>query len=265
MDKQLSVIIVNYNGQKYLKDCLDSLYRHLEGINSEIVLLDNNSADNSCAYIKEHYPEVTLIESSRNLGFGKGNNEAVRHASGRYLLLLNNDTIIQQNLKPVFQVVKNDSTIGAAGIKMLNGKGQYLVATGKFLSPGNIFRMKNMFRMGKEFATGNFSKGLYDVDWITGSFMLMPADVYRKVGGFDEDYFLYVEDVDLCKKIADAGYRRVFLTQYSYIHFVGHNKSKNHLLINGNRLYIEKHMKGITKLAALAALFVNASVKKIKA
>ena len=90
---ELSVIIVNYNGQNYLEKCIDSLFEKLKKISFEIVILDNNSSDDSCTFIKDKYPEVILIESKVNYGFGKGNNKAVEHSKGKYLLLLNNDTI----------------------------------------------------------------------------------------------------------------------------------------------------------------------------
>lgn len=265
MTPELSVIIVNYNGLKYLKDCFDSLYAKLEGIAFEIIVVDNDSSDSSCTYIKENYPGIVLLETGKNLGFGKGNNEGVKHAKGEYLLLINNDTILQDNLSPVLETVKQDRTIGVAGIKMLNGEAEYLPSVGKFPNPSSLFRMKSMFNMGVAFKTGNFSKGQYEVDWLTGSLMFIPKKVYAQVGGFDEDYFMYVEDVDLCKKIADAGYKRVFLPRYSYIHFVGHDKSKNHLLTKGSYLYVNKHTKGLYKSICLLALGINTVVKKIKA
>lgn len=261
---ELSVIIVNYNGEKYLKNCLDSLKDKLRDIVYEIVVIDNASADGSIAFIKEHYPGVVLIESKDNHGFGRGNNRAVSHAKGEYLLLLNNDTIIQDKLQPVLQVLKNDSGIGAVGIKMLDGSGKYLAAAGNFPYVGNLFRLKNMFHLGKEFKTGIFTKTSYEVDWLTGSFIMLPKKVYVEIGGFDEDYFMYVEDVDFNKKIADRGYKRIFLPNYSYLHFVGYNSSKDILILNSLDLYISKNLQGINRLLAVVSLSFNKGVKQIK-
>lgn len=261
---ELSVVIVNYNGMKYLKGCFDSLYDKLSGINFEIIVLDNMSADGSCEYIKQNYPEVRLIESKENLGFGRGNNAAAAVAAGEYLLLINNDTIVQDHLLPALDFVKQNTTVGALGIRMLDGNGNYLISAANFPNPFNMVRLKNMFLMGPEFKSGNFTKPYYDVDWLGGSFLLMPKKVYDEVGGFDRDYFMYGEDVDLCKKVADAGYRRVFMPGLSYIHYVGYNKSRDNLVVKGHEMYIDKHKTGFDKIATKAALGINKMIKKIK-
>lgn len=264
MEPTLSVIIINYNGLKYLKGCFDSLYDKLQGIAFEIVVLDNNSADGSCNYIKQHYPDIVLIESNENLGFGKGNNAAVKQAKGKYVLLLNNDTILQDNLKPLIDHVEADATIGAAGIKMLNGKGDYLISAGRFPDFKGLLYMKKMHDLGKEFSNGNFNGEAYKVDWLTGAFLLIPKKVYDETGGFDETFFMYVEDVDLCKRIHDRGYKNVFFPGYSYIHFVGFSKAKNPMLIKGYKHYIAKHFAGLQKVKMGAALAINSMVKSLK-
>lgn len=264
MKPELSVIIVNYNGLRYLKACFDSLHEKLRGIAYEIIVIDNNSKDESCNYIREQYPTVVLIESTENLGFGKGNNEAVKHAKGNYVLLLNNDTILQDNLVPVLEYMKADGTIGALGIKMISGNENYLLSVGNFPDFWSTLKMKNIGKVGKDLEEANFTQSSYDVDWISGSFLLIPKKIYDAVEGFDEDYFMYVEDVDLCRKISNQGYRRIFLPNYSYIHFVGFNKSKNPLLIKGYKIYINKHYTGIAAVKLKLALTINATVKRFK-
>lgn len=264
MKVEVSVIIVNYNGLKFLKDCFDSLYAKLNGISFEIVVIDNQSSDASCRFIKENYPDIVLIASRENLGFGKGNNEAVKAAKGDYLLLINNDTIVLDELAPVFDFLKSDPAIGVLGINMLDKNRQYLPASGNFPNPANMFRLKKLLDKGGEFQTGNFSKEYYEVDWLGGSFLALSKKTYEMIGGFDEDYFMYVEDVDFCKKIADKGYSRLFLPRFSYIHFVGFNSSKNPFLIKGYEIYISKHLHGLNKMLCLLALKINKQVKKIK-
>ncbi len=264
MGTTLSVIIVNYNGCKYLNDCITSLYKHLNNISFEIIILDNNSKDGSCEYIKTNYPEIKLIESNENYGFGKGNNEAVKKADGEYLLLLNNDTIILDDLGPVLLTLKSNLSIGAIGINMFDGNNNYLPVSGDFPNILNMFWMKKIQYSNKEFTKGNFLKTEYEVAWLSGSFLMTPKKVYNEVGGFDEDYFLYVEDVDFCRRIADKGYKRLFLSSYKYIHFVGFNLSKNPLLIKGYEVYISKHFKGFYKILILTSLKVNKFVKKCK-
>jgi GT2 family glycosyltransferase len=261
---ELSIIIVNYNGLKYLDECLKSLIKNLEGIVYEIIIIDNNSKDESCQFIKDKFPFVKLIESKINYGFGKGNNEAVKYANGDFLLLINNDTVVLDNLLPVLNHLKSDESIGVVGINMLNGKQTYIPAAGVFPNYNNMFLMKKLLQISQEFVIGSFSRSSYNVDWLGGSFLLLSKVLYQEVKGFDEDYFMYVEDVDFCKKIAKKGRARVFLPNYSYIHFVGFTKSKNPMLIKGYELYISKHFNGFEKLKMLAALKTNKLVKKIK-
>lgn len=261
---ELSIIIVNYNGQLFLKNCFKSIKNCLKNVAYEIIIIDNNSSDDSCNFIKENFKNVILIESKINLGFGKGNNEAVKRASGKHLLLLNNDTILLNDLSPILSFINKEKNIGAIGINMLNSNKNYIQAAGNFPNFFNLFWMKLAFNINSDFKTGNFKQDFYNVDWLTGSFLLMPKFVYDEVGGFDEDYFLYVEDVDLCKRIANKGYKRVFFSRLNYIHFVGFNKNKNPLLIRGYKIYIKKHSSGINKLFNIFALYINSIVKKIK-
>lgn len=264
MNIELSVIIVNYNGLKFLTDCLNSLKINLIGISHEIIIIDNDSKDESCDFIKQNFPEVILIESKINHGFGKGNNEAVKQSRGENLLLINNDTIVLDNLKPVLEVLKSDKNIGVIGINMLNAKKEYLPVAGNFPNARNMFQLIKLLDISPEFKTGKFTKNQYEVGWLGGSFLMLSKEIYTAIKGFDEDYFMYVEDVDFCKKIADIGKKRLFLPNYSYIHFIGFNNSKKPLLIKGYQIYISKHMKGFQKTICLLSLKINKTVKNIK-
>jgi GT2 family glycosyltransferase len=264
MEIELSIIIVNYNGMQYFQKCFDSIYDKLKTISFEIIVLDNNSKDNSVSFIKEKFPNVILIESKINYGFGKGNNEAVKLAKGKYLLLLNNDTILLDDIKPAIQFLRSDITIGAIGINMLNANKKYLQAVGKFPNIYNLFWMKLAFNFNKDFKNGLFTNDFYEVDWITGSFILIPITVYKEIEGFNEDYFLYVEDVDLCKKIHNKGYKRIFYSKLNYIHFVGFNTSKNNLLVKGYQTFISKHYSGLYKALCYCSLYINTIIKKLK-
>lgn len=264
MPPELSVVLVNYNGLNYLKNCIDALLLNLKNIDFEIIVIDNNSQDGSCTFLKKHYPEIILIESTVNLGFGKGNNEAVKRAKGKYLLLINNDTIVLDPLLAILNFLKSEVSIGIVGIKMLDGNKNYLASAGNFPNFRNLFQMKKLLEIGTEFITGTFTKESYEVDWLSGSFLMTPTQVFKEVGGFDEDYFLYVEDVDFSKRMANKGYKRVFLPNFSYIHFVGFNSSKNYLLVKGYETYNDKHFKGMNKIALGFILSINKQVKRMK-
>ena len=264
MKVTLSVIIVNYNGLQFLQNCFNSLNENLKEIEYEIIVFDNNSVDESAVFIKEKHPNIVFIESKQNLGFGVGNNRAVDFANGDYLLLINNDTIVLDALKPILDQLKSDNSIGVIGIKMLNKHQEYLQSAGNFPNPRNMFQLKKLLRLGKEFESGEFSKKSYEVDWMAGSFLMLSKKTYQEIGGFDHEYFMYVEDVDFCKKIADLGYKRIFLPTFSYIHFVGFSNSKNPLLIKGYEIYISKHCKGVNKLICQWALKTNKYIKSLK-
>jgi GT2 family glycosyltransferase len=264
MNIELSVIIVNYNGLQFLQSCFDSLVQNLNEINYEIIVFDNNSVDESAVFIKERYPNVVFIESKQNLGFGVGNNRAVAAAKGDYLLLINNDTIVLDELKPILEHLKSDDSIGVIGIKMLNKQKDYLQSVGNFPNPTNMLQLKKLLLLGKEFEFGNFNKDSYEVDWMAGSFLMLSKQTYQEIGGFDKDYFMYVEDVDFCKKIANLGYKRIFLPDFSYIHFVGFSNSKNPQLIKGYEIYITKHCKGLNKFICQFAIKINNGVKNLK-
>ncbi len=264
MKIEVSVIIVNYNGLKYLENCFHSLNNCLKNIAFEIIVIDNNSTDSSCDFIKKNHPECIVLESKENLGFGKGNNEAVKNAKGDYLLLINNDTILLNHIAPILECIKKDKKIGVIGINMLDANKQYLPPSGNFPNVQNMFYMKKLFQTGTEFQTGIFSKESYEVDWLGGSFLFLTKELYERIGGFSEDYFMYVEDVDFCKKIATLGYKRIFLPNISYIHFVGFDKTRKPLLIKGFEIYIAKHFTGLEKEIVLTALKINKLVKRIK-
>lgn len=248
---ELSIIIVNYNGEKYLKNCFDSIYKKCSNINFEIVVIDNNSKDNSVSLIKNNYKKVKLIESKNNLGFAKGNNEAVKHANGKYVLLLNNDTILLNTISSAIKLLEQDKTIGAVGIKMLNGEKKYTASTGKFPSLKGISFFSSLNYKKNGFSSGNFKKDSIEVDWLAGCFVLLSKELYQQINGFDEDYFMYVEDVDFCKKIASKNKKRLFLTNLSYIHFGGFNPERQPQLIDSYFLYVKKHMNNSFVLRAI--------------
>lgn len=261
MHFDISVIIVNYNGLHFFEKCIESIKEHIRDVSFEIIVVDNDSNDESCSYLKENYPEIKLIECNSNLGFGKANNLGVKNATGKHVLLLNNDTILLQNINPLLKEIARKE-VGVIGIKMLNGNNVYTSSVGKFPKPLDLLKLSNLNDKRKEFITGEFSEVSYEVDWVSGSFMLLRREVWDSVNGFDEDFFMYVEDVDLCKRINKTGKKIIFISTINYIHFVGFNKSREIKLINGYRLYSRKHFYFINSTLAAICLKINYVYKK---
>lgn len=263
-ETELSIIIVNYNGKDYLKDCLGSISKCCT-VSHEVILVDNASSDGSQEYIKENFPKVVLIENTENSGFAKANNIGVEKSIGKNILLLNNDTILLDTIDPLLkEVAPND--IGAITIKMLNGDKQFIAPYGKFPTPLNLIKLANLNEKREELRTGNFTKEKYAVDWITGSFLLLKRKDWDLVHGLDEDYFMYVEDVDFSKKLQKRGKKILFYANYSYIHFVGFNPKREIKLIEGYKIYARKHFSRLGNLMAQLMLsfnlFIKAYVKK---
>lgn len=258
---QLSIIIVNYNGKHFFKDCIESIHRYCSSFSFEIIVVDNNSTDGSQEYIRLNYPEIRLFAEVENLGFGKGNNLGVKKAKGKNILLLNNDTILLENLAPILEAVKKEE-IGIIGIKMLNGDKEYTPSVGKFPKPLGLLKLSTLNYQNEEFVNGDFTKKSYQVDWVSGSFMMIKKIDWNLVYGFDEDFFMYVEDVDLCKRMSDLGKKNIFLSNYTYIHFVGFNKSREIKLITGYKLYSSKHFNLVSSILAKFFLKINYAYKK---
>jgi GT2 family glycosyltransferase len=265
MEVELSVIIVNYNGLKHLKGCLDSLYTQLKSISFEILLLDNHSSDGSCDFIKMNYPKVQLIQSTENLGFSKGNNKAAQFSKGKNIALINADTVLLSSLSEAVQVLEQDSGVGIIGYKMLDEHKNYRKSAGHFPSPKRLLRLKTLYFSEQNFDDGNFSKEKtqLEVDWVEGSLMVTTKEIWNQVGGLDETYFMYVEDIDFCKKVSLLNKKIIYLPHASYIHFGGFTSSKEYLLKKGLIVYSNKFFNGIQKKMAIIAIEINQAIKKI--
>ena len=264
MDKvKLSIIIVNYNCGKYLEECLKSIYEKCTSFPFEIVIFDNNSSDNSIAFLENDFKDVILIKSNENLGFAGGNNKAAEKAKGEYILLLNNDTILLKDINPLFNIFESDPKIGVLGIKMLNTEQKYIPSFGKFPTSTRLLRFTNLNYNTTEFLTGNFNEKTHiQVDWVSGSFLLTKKEIWQQIKGLDEDYFMYVEDVDFCKKVALNGKKTVLAPSLSYIHHVGFNSSREMNLIKGYFLYSSKHFNKFEQIIAKLSLSLNYAIKK---
>ena len=256
----ISVIIVNYNVKELLEQCINSILKAADGLNVEIIVVDNNSFDGSIEHLKNKFPShpsLKLIESPLNLGFAKANNLGVKEAKGEYILILNPDTILQEDtLTRSLKFYKETPGIGAMTCKLILPNGKLdLACRRSFPTPSvavyRILGLSRIFPNSKTFGKYNLTyldeNSTYEVDAIVGAFMLIKKDVYEKVKGFDEDYFMYGEDLDLCFRIKKAGYKIYYYPHTSIIHYKGESTKKSSISYVNNfygamQVFVKKNL-----------------------
>ena len=236
---QLSIIIVNYNVKYFLEQCLCSVMKSIENIESEIFVVDNNSSDGSRDFFTDRFPLVKFIWNKENIGFSKANNIAISQAVGKYILFLNPDTLIPEDcLEKCISFFESRPCAGALGIKMLDGSGKFLKESKRsFPSPLTSFYklsgLATLFPRSKVFSKyhlGNLDENQnHQVDVLAGAFMMVPKKIIDVVGIFDEDFFMYGEDIDLSYRIREAGYNNFYFAESSIIHFKGESTKRGGL------------------------------------
>ena len=227
---QLSVIILNYNVRFFLEQCVLSIQKALKNIDGEIIVIDNNSSDDSCAMMKELFPNVKLIENKENLGFPKGNNIGVAQAKGDYICILNPDTVVAEDtfekiLNSKFQIP--NSEIGMIGCKLIDGTGNFLPESKRgvptpwvaFTKIFGLYKISNVF--GKYYAQHLTENQSGKVDILVGAFMVMKRELYNEIGGFDENCFMYSDDIDLSYMALKKGKTNYYFHETTVIHYKG--------------------------------------------
>jgi len=252
----LSVIIVNYNVKEFLQNLLYSVEKASTNITKEIIVVDNASDDGSAKVIKEKFPSVKLIKNQSNVGFGIANNQALKMASGEFLLLINPDAVVSEDtFDKMISFFKKNPDVGLAGCKILNPDGTLQLACrrsfpGPWTSFCKVTGLSNLFPSSKLFARYNLTylnfDQTYEVDAISGSFMMMRREVYEKVGGFDEHFFMYGEDLDLSYRIKQAGYKVFYVHSTQIIHYKGESTRRSNLdetkvFYEAMHLFVKKH------------------------
>lgn len=223
---KLSVIIVNYNARYFLELCLQSVQDALVNIDAEIIVVDNNSSDDSCFMISEKFPGVNLIANNENFGFSKANNQGAAKARGQYLLILNPDTIVAKDtLTKIIDFAKSRHNFGALGARLIGGHGRFLSESKRSI-PTPIVSFNKLTGITSRRTSRYYANHLKEdetgvVEILVGAFMLMTRKVYKEVKGFDESYFMYGEDIDLSYKILNKGYQNYFFADTEVIHFKG--------------------------------------------
>jgi len=236
---KLSIVIVNYNVKYFLEQCLHSVQNACNGLETEIFVVDNDSVDGSVKMVKEKFPEVHLIENKENKGFSSANNQAIRRSKGEYVLLLNPDTIVEDDtLRKVVDFMDQHPDAGGLGVKMLDGKGKFLPESKRGLPFPSVaffkmFGLSSLFPKSRLFSTyhlGYLDKDkTHTVDVLSGAFMLLRKKVLDKIGLLDEAFFMYGEDIDLSYRITKEGYKNYYYPETRIIHYKGESTKKGSL------------------------------------
>ena len=255
---QLSVIILNYNVRYFLEQCVLSVQKALENIDGEIIVVDNFSTDDSCAMMKQRFPNVKLIENKANLGFPKGNNIGVAEAKGEYLCILNPDTVVAEDtFEKVLQFAKSKPDLGIVGCKLIDGTGNFLpeskrgvptpwVAFTKIFGLYKLFPKLTLFN--KYYAQHLSENQTGKVDILVGAFMITKRDLYLEVGGFDENCFMYSDDIDLSYLSLKAGKSNYYFHETSVMHYKGESTVRDGTYMKRFReamqFFYKKHFGG---------------------
>jgi len=235
----LSILVLTHNdSNKFLDGCLRSIAEKVS-CPYEIILVDNGSPENDCAEFAGQYPWIRLIRSEKNLGFNAGNNLAARWARGKYLLLLNVDTILLTDVAPAVRLLESNHHIGVVGAQAYSPSHQVLFSAGRFPRAWRLWLFRSLF-LRPRVRYGPEESHTYKVDWVEGSFLMTSAENWGGVGGFEEQNPLYGNDVDFCKSTLARGLAAVQCVDVKYIHYGGFGVSRMKYLYAAFRRYHEK-------------------------
>jgi GT2 family glycosyltransferase len=276
---RLSIIIVNYNVKYFLEQALFSVNKACKNISAEIFVVDNHSVDGSVEMVKERFPEVILIENKKNTGFSYANNQAIKLARGEYILLLNPDTLVEEDtFEKILDFMDAHPDAGGLGVKMIDGSGRYLPESKRGLpSPAVAFckiaGLSALFPKSKHF--GRYHLGFLDkdmthqVDILSGAFMLIRKVVIDKIGLLDETFFMYGEDIDLSYRILKGGYKNYYFPGARIIHYKGESTKKssinyvfvfyNAMIIFAKKHFSQKNAKAFSFLIHIA-IYIRAGL-----
>ena len=265
---KLSVVIVNYNVSHYLLQCVDSLSHALRGTDSEVIVVDNHSRDNSVTLLRQYHPEVRIVENLHNLGFAKANNIAIRQSRGEYVLLLNPDTIVSESVvKGVISFLDSHPEAGSAGVRMLNADGTVAPESRRGVpTPMTAFYklsgLCGMFPNSRRFGRYYLGHLPWDspqqIEVVSGAFCMLRTSVLKKVGLLDEDYFMYGEDIDLSYRILKSGATNWYVPE-TILHYKGESTHKSsfryvHVFYQAMHIFFRKHFSHL-------GLFISIPIK----
>lgn len=248
----LSVIIVNYNVQYFLEQCLLSVQAASTNLDVEIIVVDNNSTDESCKLVSEKFAKVHLIKNKVNLGFSKANNQGVEIAEGEYILILNPDTVVAEDtFTQILSFAKTKQNLGILGVKLIDGSGRFLPESKRGIPTPRVAFNKlfgiSSKQTGKYYATHLNEDETGVVDILVGALMLLKRTIFNEVNGFDTAYFMYGEDIDLSYKILKKGYQNYYFSKTQVIHYKGESTRRDtkylRYFYRAMKIFYNKHFK----------------------
>jgi GT2 family glycosyltransferase len=252
----IAIIIISFNVEKLLKECLDSIYRETKSARFEIWVIDNNSRDNSVQMLKQSFPEVRLIENDENLGFTRANNQAIRRCQSDYVLLLNPDTLIQEGtIDKMVRFMDEHPDVGVSGCRVLNEDGSLQLACRRSIPSPSVafFRLTGLSRLfprSKVMAKYNLTyldpMQTHEVDAVSGAFLLIRREVIDKIGLLDETFWIYGEDIDWCIRAKRAGWKVMYYPEARILHYKGvgcstNNRKTSYEFYRAMYLFHKKH------------------------
>ncbi|KJD35772.1 glycosyl transferase family 2 [Tamlana sedimentorum] len=245
---KLSVIILNYNVRYFLELCLKSVEAAIANIEAEIIVVDNHSQDDSCSMLKAKFPSINLIENKENFGFSKGNNIGVAKAKGEYICILNPDTVVAEDtFTKILNFAEKTENLGAIGCKLINGIGEFLPESKRHIPYVNAAFKKILGNSNDYYANNLKQNEVGEVEVLVGAFMLLKRETFNEIHGFDEDYFMYGEDIDLSYKLIKAGFKNYYFGEATVIHYKGESTLKNKFyarrFYGAMKIFYKKHFK----------------------
>lgn len=252
---KLLVVIVSYNVKHYVEQCLNSLRKAIEGIDSHVVVVDNHSKDGSVEYLSKRFSDVEMIDSNRNLGFARANNMAIRQTESDYVLLLNPDTVVGENtLRKALAFMDNHPQAGSLGVRMQNADGSLAMESRRglptpFVSLYKMCGLCQRYPQSRRFAHYYMSYLPWDspqrIEVVSGAFCLLRREALDKVGLLDEDFFMYGEDIDLSCRLLKGGYENWYVP-LPLLHYKGESTEKSsfryvHVFYNAMLIFLRKH------------------------
>lgn len=268
----LSIVIVSWNVRDYLKACIESIYKHTKGINFEVIVVDNASSDGSANMVRKFFPEVKIITNKYNAGFSKANNQAINMSKGKYIAILNPDTLLIEDIfNPIVKYLEKHNDIGAIGPKILNEDEKSIQYVCARRLPNPFFDLIDYMKLYRKFP--KIFGGSYMANWdhrtsrfvevLSGACMVIRKKVIDEVGLFDENQFMYVDDIDLCKRMIKFGWKIYYYADVSLIHYGGESSKKIKEFTNIKKLesknyyYLKHHGKIYSLTFCLLIMFLN--------